>query len=160
MIQNTDVATAVTTPSAADIAAAHAIVNEIAGVHATTPTGAPAPSTEGVVVNEAKKQELTDLFTLRINTPRFWENPNRVTRLEAALILPMFDDPSMRMFYDSALDELMAIEFKNARLEKRPPVDPTEDQIIELAEQKHHEKYIAEPARKAERAALRAAKKK
>jgi hypothetical protein len=136
------------------------ITTQETAVQTTTDSAAeviPAVNT-ATAIDQAKMEELTDLFLLRINNPRFWENANRIIRLEAALVLPMFDDPSMRMFYDSAKDELLAKEFKQAMLEKRVPVEPSENQIIELAEQKHYEKYVAMPARKAERAAARAAR--
>jgi hypothetical protein len=112
------------------------------------------------VVDPVKKEELIALFAERINNPRFWENENRITRLEAALVLPMYDDPSMRMFYDSAYDELFVAECKAARAEKRIPNEITEESICELAEQKHHMKYVLKPAKKAEKEAKKAAKKK
>lgn len=119
-----------------------------------------APLTAAIVIDQARVQELETMFMETILNPRFWENENRVKRLEVALTLPAYDDPSMRMFYDSAKDELTAEAMAYAIKNKLVPVEPTDDQIKERAEQKHYEKYVLEPARKAERAAKRAAKNK
>jgi len=105
------------------------------------------------VIDPAKKLELEEKFNELINNPRYWENPNRISRLETALILPVYDDASMRMFYGSAHDELVLAEYKKAKAEKRTPLDITEEQIMELAEYKYHQKYVIEPALKAEREA-------
>jgi len=107
------------------------------------------------VIDPIKKQELEEKFQAIINTTRFWANPNRIKRLDDALILPVYDDASMRMFYNSAEDELLAEELMVAIKEKRVPVLPTKEQIMERAELKYHEKYVLEPQRKAEREALK-----
>jgi hypothetical protein len=111
-------------------------------------------------IDPVKKKEYEEKFHALLLNPRFWGNENRVKRMEAALVMPMYDDPSMRMFYDSAYDELYVAECKAARTEKRIPEDVTEAQICELAEQKHYEKYVLAPAKKAEKEAKKAAKKK
>lgn len=106
-------------------------------------------------IDPVKKQELEEKFLVRINNPRFWSNPNRIKRLDAALILPVYDDPSMRMFYDSAKDELTDEAMKYAIANQCVPVAPTDEQIMERAEIKYHDKYVLEPQRKAEREALK-----
>lgn len=116
----------------------------------TSEVSAPNP------IDVAKKVELEERFQAIINNPRFWENPNRIKRLDDALVLPVYDDASMRMFYNSAKDELLEKEFRAAMMEKRAPVEIAESQIMELAEYKHHEKYVLEPQRKA----VKEAKKK
>lgn len=86
----------------------------------TSPDEQPDPSLG--VIDLSKKLELEVKFQAIINTTRFWANPNRVKRLDDALILPVYDDASMRMFYNSAEDELLAEEMKVAIIEKRVPV--------------------------------------
>lgn len=117
------------------------------------------PETDGVI-DLVKKLELEEKFNALLLNLRFWGNENRITRLEAALVLPEYDDASMRMFFNSAKDELLEEEFMLAMKEKRVPVEPTREKIVERAEFKHHEKYVLEPAKKAEKEAKKAAKKK
>ncbi len=125
-----------------------------------TATSSPDTQTDVVtfVIDPAKKQELEQKFQESINNPRYWENPNRVKRLEEALVLPMFDDRSLQQFFISAKDELLAKEMKSAIAESRVPVMPTEDAIKALAEKKYADKQVAE-AEKAKAAADKAAKK-
>lgn len=80
----------------------------------------PAKTVDGI--DENKKQELEAKFQDLINTPRFWENPNRIKRLEEALVLPMFDDRSKQQFSISAKEELLAKEMQAAIEQNRPPV--------------------------------------
>lgn len=111
------------------------------------------------VIDLEKKRDLDARYNDLINNPRFWENPNRIKALDDALYLPVYDDKSLQMFYNSASDELikkaMALAIKNSSV----PVMPTEQQICALAEEKHYEKYVAEPKRKAEKEAKKNAKK-
>ena len=125
-----------------------AVLAENIPAEVTTPADA-----DKSLINLDKKQELEETFATIINNPRFWENPNRVKRLTDALIIPTYDDASKRMFYKSAEDELLEREIKAAIKENRVPVAPTQDQIMELAKAKYHDKYVLEPARKAEKAA-------
>ena len=112
------------------------------------------------VIDPVKKLALEEKFHALLLNLRFWGNDNRITKLEAALVLPEFDDASMRMFYKSAKVELTEEEGERSSKDQRPFVTPTREQIIERAEFKYHEKYVAEPARKAEKEAKKAAKKK
>jgi hypothetical protein len=60
------------------------------------------PATEASQINQQKKAELTDAFNAMIENPKYWENENRIKRLEDALKLPKFDDRSLQQFYVSA----------------------------------------------------------
>ncbi len=102
------------------------------------------------VIDQEKKQELETLFAKTINNPRYWENPNRVKRLEEALALPRYDDRSMQQFYNSATDELKDAAFNKALQNECAPVMPTEEEICALAEKKHADK-LAKLAKKAAR---------
>ena len=103
------------------------------------------------IINQAKQEELTVKFIAVIGNPRFWENPNRLLRLDAALILPEFDDASMRMFYNSAEKELVAAEMAHAIKGNRTPTMPTREQIVELAEYKCELKAQAMAAKEAKK---------
>jgi len=92
------------------------------------------------VIDQGKKQEMETLFAKMINTPRYWENPNRVKRLEEALALPRYDDRSLQQFYNSATDELSKAALKKAHKNNCAPVMPTEEEICALAEKKHADK--------------------
>jgi hypothetical protein len=111
------------------------------------------------VIDQIKKLELEEKFHDLINNPRYWELPSRIKKLADALVLPVYDDASMRMFYGYAFDDLVLAEYKKSKTEKRPTAEISEEQIMELAEYKYHQKYVVEPALKAERAAKRAALK-
>ena len=117
----------------------------------------PAPDTQeeptNGLIDQVKKQELEEKFQTLINNPRYWENSNRIKRLEEALVLPVYDDRSMQQFYISAKEELIAAAMKHAITNRCIPVEPTEAEIMTLAEFKYDEKYVQEPIRKAEREA-------
>jgi len=110
------------------------------------------------IINQAKQEELTEKFLALIGNPRFWGNENRILRLDAALVLPEYDDPAKRMFYNAAEKELVAKEMALAIKEKRTPVMPTKEQITEQAEFKYNEKYVVKPQLKAEKEAKKKAK--
>jgi hypothetical protein len=113
---------------------------------------------EANAINLEKKHELEGKFQDLINNPRFWENQNRIKRLEEALVLPVFDDRSMQQFYISAKDDLLAKEMKLAIEDNRPPVMPTEEAVKELAKKKYDDKQKLEQD-KAKKAQEKADKK-
>jgi hypothetical protein len=99
-------------------------------------------------INQQKKDELIVAFNAMIENPRYWENENRIKRLEDALKLPKFDDRSLQQFYVAAKEELIKSAMKTAIQNKVVPVEPTEEEIEELAKQKKAAKE-AKDAKKA-----------
>ncbi len=145
---------------------ADAINEQGSSVDAREPATGDVPTSqdEGVVsplgvIDLKKKRDLDARYNALINNPRFWENPNRIKSLDDALNLPVYDDKSLQMFYNSASDELIKQAMEFAIKNKSVPVMPTEQQICALAEEKHYEKYVAGPKRKAEKEAKKNAKK-
>lgn len=115
------------------------------------------PATEGVtglaVIDLAKQSELTLRFNDLINNPQYWSNSNRITKLDEALFLPMYDDRSLQQFYNSANDELIKAAMKTAITNNEVPVMPSEEEIRKLAESKHSEKVAKDLRREAVKAA-------
>jgi hypothetical protein len=99
-------------------------------------------------IDHEKKQELEEKFQELINTPRYWENPNRIKRLEEALVLPVYDNRSKQQFYISAKNDLIAKENKASMAEQRIPREITETQIMALAEEKYLQKSQRDAAKK------------
>lgn len=91
-------------------------------------------------INQQKKEALIAIFNEMIETPKYWENENRVKRLEDALKLPMFDDRSMQQFYVSAKEELIKAAMILAIQKQAVPVEPTDEEIKALAEKKKADK--------------------
>lgn len=91
-------------------------------------------------INQQKKEALIVIFNEMIETPKYWENENRVKRLEDALKLPMFDDRSMQQFYVSAKEELIKAAMILAIQKQTVPVEPTDEEIKALAEKKKADK--------------------
>ena len=103
-------------------------------------------------INQVKKAELIATFNELIENPKYWENENRIKRLEEALKLPKYDDRSKQQFRVSAEDELMRKAVKLSLEKNTVVVMPTEAEIEALVEEKYQKKLDAQEA-KAEKAA-------
>lgn len=103
-------------------------------------------------INQVKKAELIATFNELIENPKYWENENRIKRLEEALKLPKYDDRSKQQFRVSAEDELMRKAVKLSLEKNTVVVMPTEAEIEALVEAKYQKKLAAQEA-KAEKAA-------
>ena len=141
------------TPTAEQIAAAQALLAQAGTLQAqdTSSTGDQTATSTTVVIDEARKLKLTDLFNVSINDPKFWTNSKRLDRLEEALKVPLFDTRSLQGFATSAREELTAKALKAAIANKAVPVEPTEAEIISLAEQKYQDKLDKEAAKAAKK---------
>lgn len=109
-------------------------------------------ATAAIVIDEAKKQELVDLFNVSINDPRFWNNDKRVDRLREALKVPVSDDRSYQQCYIHAETSLIAKAAKLSKDSHQPVVMPTEEQIHAEA-QINYDKKVAAKAKKAQKKA-------
>lgn len=103
-------------------------------------------------INQVKKAELIATFNELIENPKYWENENRIKRLEEALKLPKYDDRSKQQFRVSAEDELMRKAVKLSLEMNTVVVMPTEAEIEALVEAKYQKKLATQEA-KAEKAA-------
>lgn len=103
-------------------------------------------------ISQEKKAELIATFNEMIENPKYWENENRIRRLEEALKLPKYDDRSKQQFRVSAEDELMRKAVKLSLEKNTVVVMPTEAEIEALVEEKYQKKLDAQEA-KAEKAA-------
>jgi hypothetical protein len=155
---NPEAAAETSTPTPEQIAAAQAILAAVQQQSVINEQVVVDPVNTVSGIDPIKKLELETKFQELINTPRYWENPNRIKRLAEALVLPVYDSRSMQQFFISANDELVAKEMKSAIQESRVPVMPTDDEIKSLAEKKYEDKQIADAAK--EKAAEEKAAKK
>lgn len=89
----------------------------------------PAMSGAMVGINEVKKQALRDKLEETINNPRFWAKEIRYDSVMSALVVPVFDDKSLQMFYNHAQDDLTTEAAKKSCESGVPVVMPTEDEI-------------------------------
>lgn len=99
-----------------------------------------AAATQVSPINQEKKAELIATFNEMIENPKYWENENRIKRLEEALKLPKFDDRSMQQFYVSAKEELIRAAMDAAIKNSVVPVMPTEEEIVALTKKKKADK--------------------
>lgn len=125
-------------------------------VHVETATVAQADQVETVLENQTiidpeRARYFIDKTTALVNNPRFWENPNRATRLDEVLNLPMFDDRSMQQFFISAREELTAKVLKRAVETQTVPVPVAEEDIIALAQAKSEAKRKKDAAKAAKK---------
>jgi hypothetical protein len=157
-MKNPITAAETSTPTPEQIAAAQAILAAVQQQSVINEQVVVDPVNTVSGIDPIKKLELETKFQELINTPRYWENPNRIKRLAEALVLPVYDSRSMQQFFISANDELVAKEMKSAIQESRVPVMPTDDEIKSLAEKKYEDKQIADAAK--EKAAEEKAAKK
>ena len=98
-------------------------------------------------INQQKKAELIVAFNAMIENPRYWENENRIKRLEEALKLPNYDDRSKQQFSVSAEDELIRAAVKLSIKNNTVVVMPTKAEIEALVEIKYQKKLAAQEAK-------------
>lgn len=102
----------------------------------TKKTSRPEEDTQGGVevatagIDQAKKEMIETLFKETISDPRFWEKESRLINLKAALVIPVFDDRDMQMFFNSAMDDLGVAAAKESAKTGKPAILPTEAEGI------------------------------
>jgi hypothetical protein len=95
-----------------------------------TTTEEVAPTTiAAIAIDDAKKQELERKFQETINNPRFWAKMSRHDALLSALVVPVFDDKSLHMYYIHADSDLNAAAAKKSKADGVPAILPTDEQI-------------------------------
>lgn len=94
------------------------------------------------MIDEVRKQAFQVKFNETINNPRFWARPSRVSGLDTALDIPMFEDRSLQQFYNHATDDLINEAAKRSARTGEPVVMPTEEEVIAEVWKRCLEKYI------------------
>lgn len=76
----------------------------------------------------ARKNALRARFEATIANPRFWAKESRITALEDATLIPVFDDKSLQQFFNHAMADLESEAARKSSKDSLPAVLPTEEE--------------------------------